>query len=96
MFSPKDPLEVVTITFDFSALTSSVSAPVITVTSSSGALDPNPSAVLSGVPQVNGAQVMQQVALGQDQTYYEFKCKITAADGVSKYVLTETMPCLSA
>jgi hypothetical protein len=91
MLSPKDPAEIVTVTFDFSALTTSVSAPSVTCVYSSGVSDSNPTAVLSGVPQIIGTKVLQAVQLGQDATHYELRCTVTAADG-SKYVLADVLP----
>jgi len=96
MFSTKDTREVITITFDFAALTSTVSLPTVTVTVNSGLPDANPSAILSGSPQILGAKVMQQVVAGQTGTYYELACQITAADGFTKYVLADVLPLIAA
>lgn len=94
MFSPKDPAEIITITFDFSALSASVSAPTISVTPVFS-IDASASAILSGGPQVTGAQVKQLVQGGVSGAYYDLKCTVTAADG-SKYVLSEILPVVSA
>ena len=96
MFSTKDTREVITLTFDFSALCDSVNLPVVTVTVEGGVPDPNPSAILSGSPQILGAKVMQQVINGQTGTYYDFACQITAPDGMTKYVLSDTLPLMAA
>ena len=90
MFSTKDPAEIVTLTFDFSALTTAVTGPVVTVAALIG-VDAAPWAVLSGVAQVNGAKVLQQVQGGLLGVHYEFQCLVTAADS-SKYVLSEALP----
>lgn len=95
MFSLKNPLEVITLKFDFTALTAAVSAPVVSVTVASGTPDPSAASVLLGVPQVSGAVVYQQVTGGVSGSYYEFQCLITAADGTSKFLLLETLPCIA-
>jgi len=94
MFSAKYPPEIITLSFDFAALSVTVSAPVVTVEYDSGVPDANPSAILSGVPVVQGAKVLQQVIAGQKGTHYAFQCKVTAADGQSVYVLEEVLPVL--
>jgi hypothetical protein len=94
MLSIKNPLETITVTFDFSALTTSVASPSVTSVVSSGAVDPTPSAILSGSPQISGAKVLQKIVAGLPGAYYELLCQITAADG-SVYVLSEVLPVIS-
>ena len=93
MFNAKAPAEIITLTFDFSALTASVSAPVTTV-SLQGGIDPSPGALKSGNPQVNGAKVLQLIQGGVVGAQYRCECLVTAADGVSKYLLADVLPCL--
>jgi hypothetical protein len=81
-FPTKDPSESITVTFDFSAETTAVTAP--TVTNSvmwSYTTDPSPSAMLSGSAQVSGALVLQRVLGGVDLTNYGLRCQATAANG---------------
>lgn len=95
MLSTKGPGETVTVTFDFSALTASVTNPSVTATVDSGLPDSNPAAMLSGALQIVGAKVLQQITLGQAGTNYELSCAITAADGASRYVLADVVPVLT-
>lgn len=87
----KDPAEIITVEFDFSALSANVSDPVITVQASYGKDDPSASAMLSGVPSVTGAEVRQKIIGGQAGTTYTLRCVADAADG-SRYVLTAALP----
>lgn len=79
--SPKDPQEVITVTFDFSALAASVSSPTVTVSRVAGNADASPSSMLSGSPQVSGAQVLQKITGGINGTTYDLKCLATLPDG---------------
>jgi hypothetical protein len=96
MFSPKTPSEIVTITFDFTALTASVSLPTIDIVVASGGTDPSPSAVKRGSPQILGAKVMQEVQGGLDGVYYDVRCVATGANGSSRYELSDTLPVIQA
>lgn len=91
MLSTKAPAETITVTFDFTTLTSSVSAPVVTVFVNSGNADTTPSAIKSGSPQISGAKVLQQFTAGQAGTFYEVTCQIAAPDG-SIFVLADVLP----
>jgi hypothetical protein len=91
----KDPAEIITVEFDFTALAASVSAPIITIAATYGREDANPSAMLSGSPTVTGAEVRQRVTGGQAGTTYTLRCVADAADG-SRYVLTATLPVAAA
>lgn len=95
MLSIKSPRETVVITFDFSSLTASISAPVVTASAYSGGTDPSPSSILSGAPQVSGSKVLQQVTAGVPGVYYELTAKVIAADGVSIYELSDVLPVLN-
>lgn len=92
LLSSKDPSESVTVTFDFSALTSGVSSPVVTVASVGRQGDSNPSAILEQVASISGAKVLQQVFGGVSGCVYAIKCVALAADGISEYALTGTLP----
>lgn len=90
-FSQKDPEEIITVTFDFSAITLTPSNPVVSAVAAGGKDDTSPSAILSGVPVVSGATVLQKIVAGQSGTTYSIRCRIDAPDG-SRYVLTELLP----
>ena len=85
VFPVKDVGETVTVMFDFSSETASVSAPTVACSVLwSATSDGSPSAVLSGSPQVSGsnaAQVLQKVTGGVDLTNYALRCTATAANG---------------
>ena len=85
----KDPAEKVVVTFDFSALATTVSTPVVTAESAGGANDPSPSAILSGSPSVSGAQVLQLVIGGVANADYKLRCQID--DGTERFVVADTL-----
>ena len=85
--SNKDPAETVTVTFDFSALTSSPSQPALSVVQVGGTADANPSALLLGSPVIAGAKILQQIGGGLDGATYDLRCEASAPDG-SVYVLS--------
>lgn len=96
MFSTKDPQEVIVVTFDFSALTATVTSPSVTASVASGKPDASPSAVLSGTPAISGAKILQTVIAGQDGTSYDLVCKVTSSDGIQKFVLSDVLPVVAA
>ncbi|MBP8169295.1 MAG: hypothetical protein KAX99_06475 [Azonexus sp.] len=87
----KDPAEIITVEFDFTALAASVSAPTVTVAAAYGKDDATASAMLSGSPSVTGAEVRQRIIGGQSGTTYTLRCVADAPDG-SRYVLTASLP----
>lgn len=89
--SEKDPAEIITVTFDFTALTASVSAPVITATAHSGVVDPAPQAIVSGPAQVDGAKVLQQIVGGVAGANYALRCEIDTPDG-QHFALVDVLP----
>lgn len=88
--SAKDPLEIITVTFDFTALAASLSGAVVSVVSVGGINDLNPSAMLSGVASTVGAKVSQQLIGGNSGSIYELKCLVNTPDG-SRYVLSDKL-----
>lgn len=87
--SSKDPEEIVTVVFDFAALTATVATPVVTMAVVSGT-DANPSAMLSGSPTVVGAEVHQKIVGGLSGVTYSLRCRADAADG-SRFVLADEL-----
>ena len=93
LLSSKDPAESVTLTFDFSALTPSISNPVVTSVTSVGVNgDPNPTAIVQQAPSASGAKAMLQVFGGISGCSYLVKVSALAADGISTYTLAGTLP----
>lgn len=81
-FDPKDPAEIVPLTFDFTALTDTPSSPVMSVARHSGTADASDlSLMLVGSPQVVGAKVLQKVQGGVDLANYKFRCDVAGPDG---------------
>jgi len=91
----KAPGERVVVTFDFSGTTASVSAPTVTCVRHWNAptypANDTPSAMLSGSPSINGAQVLQAVVAGLDWNDYTFSCSATSAEG-EILIITARLP----
>lgn len=94
-FDPKGPTERVWVAFEFAALLSSPSSPVVTATRHAGTADESPSSILSGPPQVSGTKILQFVVDGTVGTDYLLKCTVDGPDG-SRYVLAGVLPCRDA
>ncbi len=93
--SAKDPAEIVTVTFDFSALATSVASPVITCQAIQGREDPAASAMLSGSSVISGLTVMQRITGGHSGTTYKLRCQIDDADG-ERWVTADTLKVIDA
>lgn len=90
-FSPKAPAEIIVLGFDFAALTSAPSSPVVTISRQSGSADPAPGDMLSGIPVVTGTKVLQKVIGGVAGTRYVVQAQVDAPDG-SRYLLAGVLP----
>lgn len=89
-FDPKDPSEIVPLTFDFSALVSKLASAVVSCTVESGTPDPAPAALLVGNPVIRGALAIQRVQGGQVGTLYRFTCTADDLEG-GRFVLLATL-----
>lgn len=87
----KDPAEIITVEFDFTALAASVTGPTVSIAAAYGQDDPSATAMISGSPSVTGAEVRQRIIGGQHGTTYTLRCVADAPDG-SRYVLTASLP----
>jgi hypothetical protein len=94
-FDPKDPSEIVPLTFDFAEDTSTPSNPVITIVRHSGAADANPAIMLTGSAQVSGATVLQKISGGVAGANYTVRCQVDAPDG-TRWVLSGLLPVKTA
>jgi hypothetical protein len=94
-FDPKDPDEIITVGFEFAALTDAPTAPVVTAARHAGAADDTPAAILSGAPTVSGSKVLQEIIGGTAGTDYLLRCQVDAPDG-SRYVLAGVLPVRTA
>ncbi|HOT98567.1 MAG TPA: hypothetical protein PKZ83_15670 [bacterium] len=86
----KDPSEVITVTFDFSALATSVANPAISCTVVAGQVDATAQAMISGTPQIAGTTVLQRIIGGQHGNTYKLRCQIDDADG-ERWVVADTL-----
>lgn len=85
-FSPKDPAEIVTLTFQFANVaTTTLSSPVVTVSHLEGISDATPSSMVLGAATVVGTDVVQQIQGGVDGADYLVRCEVVS--GFDKYVI---------
>lgn len=94
-FSPKDPAEIVVITFDFSEIATAVATPTITVTHKRGTADATPALMLAGAAVASGLRVQQVIQGGQAGADYILRCQVEANDG-QRFVLAGTLPVRTA
>ncbi len=93
---PKDPAEIIPVTFEFAELTDAPLTPVVSLTRHSGTADTSDlSTMLSGSPQVVGSQVRQKVRSGVDGTNYRIACQVDDASGL-RYVIAGILPVATA
>ena len=81
ILSSKDPFEQITVTFDFSALLSTISVATMQCKVITGT-DASPSAILSGSPQVSGNIVRHAVIGGLNGVTYSIRCSATGPEGL--------------
>jgi hypothetical protein len=90
----KDPEEIITITFDYTAdlngETISVGTPVFTIAVSEG-VDPDVGQMPNGAPQIAGALVLQSVKQGVAAVNYKARCRVDTSGG-RRLVLGATLP----
>ena len=89
MFSPKDPIEIFTLSFDFSKINSAVTSASVACAIVSGT-DSGAAAMVSGAAQISGSLVMQQIINGVDGCSYDIRCTANTPDG-NKYVLADVL-----
>lgn len=93
---PKDPAEIIPVTFDFTNDTTAPLTPVVSISRHSGAPDTSDlSLMLSGSPQIIGAKVVQKVRSGVDGTNYRIACQADEASGL-RYVIAGILPVATA
>ena len=91
----KDPSEIITVTFDFSALATAASNPVITCVVFGSIADPSASAMLTGSPQVNGTSILQRISGGVSGATYKLRCVIDDVDG-ERWVVADKLEVITA
>jgi phage gp36-like protein len=88
-FTDKEPADVVTLSFDFTADADSVSAPQVSIAVVSGT-DPDPALMLIGAPTAAGAIVYQRVQGGVNGALYSLQC--LAYNGDDRYSIEALLP----
>lgn len=80
---PKDPLEIVPITFDFTELTDAPTSPAVSIVRHSGATDDSDLAttMIQGSPQIVGAEIIQKIKGGVAGAVYRITCQVDDASG---------------
>lgn len=77
---PKDPLEIIPLTFEVENSVSTIQSVAVTVTVHDG-IDGSPSAILSGAPVINGTLAHQLIQGGLHGVGYKIKAVIDMDDG---------------
>lgn len=81
MLPDKDPAESVVVEFAFDGELAAIDSATVVATLLNGA-DPDPAAMLDGLPQIQGTSVLQRVAGGVDQVNYKLRCTATHGEDV--------------
>lgn len=87
--SPKDPVEKIVVTFDFTAIKTAVSNPVITICEK-GTTTNIPS-MLSGAPQITTNKILQLVVGGDAGKSYTIKCQVDNATTGERFVVSDVL-----
>lgn len=90
-FDFKDPLEEVTIAFEFKRRTTTPLSPLLTLAQVSGPDDDNTAAMLFGPPAVVGSKVLHRVRRGVHGANYLVRCIASAPNG-DVYVMSGVLP----
>lgn len=77
----KYPAEIITITFDFSALSTSISNPIFGCVAMQGRVDSSQSAMWIGSEEIQGTKVLRKISGGQPGNTYRISCQVDDADG---------------
>ncbi len=77
--SPKEPQEIIPVSFQFSRLVSAIDGVILSVSVKKG-VDANPVGLLLGTAQITGTTVTQLIQLGVDDTAYLIKALISSGD----------------
>lgn len=85
----KDPSDIITVEFNFTADAAAVTAPSVTISVASG-VDADPSTMLVGSPVVTGAIVTQRVQGGLNGVTYALQC--AAYNGADRYSIEALLP----
>jgi len=93
-FDPKDPEEIIPLSFDFTQLGSGFSSPVVTITHLSGVADADPDAMRLGSPTITGDVALIAIQGGIADADYLVRC--SAMQGALKYVISGVLPVRTA
>lgn len=90
--SAKDPDEIITVTFEFAALTAGpLSNALVTAEVARGPADPAVSAMANVSPTVSGTKILQRIINGVSGTVYSLHCRVDTPDG-SRYIISDQLP----
>jgi len=78
--TPKDPAEVIPVTFDFSGLLTSISSSSVEITVVNGT-DGSVGSMLSGAAQASGASLIQAIQAGVSGNRYSLIALATGPEG---------------
>lgn len=92
---PKDPAEIITVVFDFAAITNQPSNPTVSVAVRWGS-EQSPTLTAVGAPTIHSHEVRQQFNGGADMTDYDIKCLADTHDGerraIGRVLAVRTQP----
>ena len=77
----KYPAEIITITFDFSDLATSIANPLFDCVATQGRVDAGQSSMWIGSEEIQGAKVLRKISGGQPGNTYRISCQVDDADG---------------
>ena len=90
VLSDKDPLEIITVTFDFTKLLTRIdSISSITVAVYKGT-DASPGGLLLNAPIIADTQVLQLIQGGLNGVYYKIRADVLV--GLERYALSAVLP----
>lgn len=89
-FDPKDPTEIIALSFDFTPLGTGFSAPEVVVTHLKGVLDSAPADMILAPATITSNIATVAIQGGVDNADYLVRC--TAMQGVLKYVISGVLP----
>ncbi len=89
-FDPKDPEEIIPLSFDFTQLGSGFTTPVVTVSHLGGVSDADPSAMILGSATI--ASDVATVAIQGGVANADYLVRCSALQGGLKYVISGVLP----
>lgn len=91
IIAKKDPLEIITVTFDFSAVAGVLNSASVTAEVFQGSPAVLASSILLGEARISGPMVMHRITGGNAGTVYSLQCTAQDDNG-NVYVLRAQLP----